>query len=46
MTVRIIVISIIAYFLGNVSASYLIAKHTKGIDIRNMAAETLEQQML
>ena len=34
MTVRIIVISIIAYFLGNVSASYLIAKHTKGIDIR------------
>ncbi|HHY77256.1 MAG TPA: glycerol-3-phosphate 1-O-acyltransferase PlsY [Clostridiales bacterium] len=34
MSSKIIIISIIAYFLGNVSASYLIAKLTKGIDIR------------
>ncbi|WP_372994684.1 glycerol-3-phosphate 1-O-acyltransferase PlsY [Lutispora sp.] len=34
MTIKLIIISIIAYFLGNISASYIIAKYTKGIDIR------------
>lgn len=34
MTLKIIVISLISYLLGNVSASYLIAKYIKGIDIR------------
>ncbi|SHI62959.1 glycerol-3-phosphate 1-O-acyltransferase PlsY [Lutispora thermophila] len=34
MTTKIIIISIIAYFLGNISVSYMIAKCSKGIDIR------------
>lgn len=34
MTIKLILISIIAYFLGNISASYMIAKYFKGIDIR------------
>lgn len=35
MTLKIIIISLISYFIGNISASYLVAKYTKGIDIRN-----------
>jgi len=34
MSVKLIIISFIAYFLGNISASYMVAKYFKGIDIR------------
>lgn len=34
MTIKLIIISLIAYFLGNISASYMVAKYLKGIDIR------------
>lgn len=34
MSVKLIIISFIAYFLGNISASYMVAKYLKGIDIR------------
>lgn len=34
MTLRIIIISLISYFMGNISASFLVSKYIKGIDIR------------
>ncbi|MDD2482241.1 MAG: glycerol-3-phosphate 1-O-acyltransferase PlsY [Lutispora sp.] len=34
MTIKIIIISVLSYFLGNISVSFLIAKYAGGIDIR------------
>lgn len=34
MTIKIIIISVLSYFLGNISVSFLIARYAGGIDIR------------